>query len=194
MIEQIRGKLIQKPPAGAVIETGGVAFYIAVPLSTWERLGAIGTDTALLTYLHVREDTLQLYGFDNATEREVFLQLIGISGIGPKMGLSILSRFSPAVLAEIVQIQDVRRFQTIPGVGKRTAERLLVELKGKFGTSVKSNFDPSQSVSPVSEAIRALEVLGIPIAQADDAVRKAQKLVGSDATVEQLIKQALRNE
>lgn len=193
MIERIRGKLIAKPPAGAVIEVGGIAFAIAMPLTSWEKLGAIGTEATLMTYLHVREDILQLYGFDSVTEREVFLQLLAVNGVGPKMALAILSRFSPESLIEVIQAQDVRRFQTVPGVGKRTAERLMVELKGKFGAvGAGSGFEPSPLGSAVSEAIRALETLGIPLVQADEAVRKAQRTAGIDATVEQLVKQALK--
>jgi len=193
MIERIRGKLIAKPPAGAVIEVGGIAFAVAVPLTSWEKLGAIGSEATLMTYLHVREDILQLYGFDSVTEREVFLQLLAVNGVGPKMALAILSRFSPEALVEVVQAQDVRRFQTVPGVGKRTAERLMVELKGKFGSvGVGSGFEPSPLGSAVSEAIRALETLGIPLVQADEAVRRAQRTAGLDASVEQLVKQALK--
>ncbi len=193
MIERIRGKLIAKSPAGAVIEVGGIAFSMAIPLTTWERLGSVGSEATLMTYLHVREDILQLYGFDSIAERETFLQLIAVNGVGPKMGLAILSRFSPESLSDVIHNQDVRRFQTVPGVGKRTAERLMVELKGKFGTgSTSAGFDPSPLGSAISEAIRALETLGIPLVQADEAVRKAQKTIGSDAKVEELVKQALR--
>ncbi len=193
MIERIRGKLIAKTPANAVIEVGGIAFSVAIPLTTWEWLGAVGSEATLMTYLHVREDILQLYGFESVAAREMFLQLIAINGVGPKMGLAILSRFSPESLMEVVQNQDVRRFQTVPGVGKRTAERLMVELKGKFGaTGAGAGYEPSPIGSAVSEAIRALETLGIPLVQADEAVRKAQKTLGAEAPVAQLVKQALR--
>jgi len=194
MIERVRGKLLAKGPSSAVIEVGGISFSILIPLTTWERLGSIGSETMLFTYLHVREDILQLYGFDSTSSRETFLILIGVNGVGPKLGLAILSHLSPETLVDVVKNQDIRRFQAVPGVGKRTAERLIVELKGKFGAVGPGvGLDAEGQATPLSEAIRALETLGIPLAQADEAVRKAQRVLGEAVPVEELVRQALKS-
>lgn len=193
MIDRIRGRLLAKPPAGAVIDVGGVALALAVPLTTWERLGTVGSEAALFTHLHVREDLLQLYGFDAAADRETFLQLIAVNGVGPKMALAILSRFSGEALSGVVAEGDWRRLQTVPGVGRKTAERLMIELKDRLRvTSSVAGVTTGMKSSAAAEALRALETLGFPLAQADEAVRRAQKELGVEARTEEIVRRALK--
>jgi len=195
MIDRISGTLIGKPPANAIIDVGGIAFSIAIPLSTWERLPALGTPATLFTHLHVREDALTLFGFDSSLDRATFILLIGVNGVGPKLSLAILSRYDRDELSEVIAAGDLRRLQAVPGVGKKMAERLMVELKGRLGTPSGKGFGITGTTSvssSVSEAVQALESLGFTLQQADEAVRKARGAIGDTAPVEELIKRALK--
>lgn len=186
--------LIAKPPAAAVVEVGGIGFNVVVPLTTWEKLGPSGHETQLFTYLHVREDVLQLYGFDSTSDRDMFLTLIGVNGVGPKLALTLLSRFRSDELAEVVSSNDVRRLTAVQGVGKKTAERLIVELKDRVSGRGASTPVGGGGGAPslASEAVAALETLGYSLQQADAAVRKAKQGLGESATIEELIRQALK--
>ncbi len=193
MIDRISGKLIKKTVSGVVVDVGGVGFGLTVTLGTYEHIGKIGETVSLITYLHVREDILDLYGFASAQERDLFVSLLKISGVGPKLALAILSRFDPNALIRVVADQDVKMLTTVSGIGKRTAEKLLVDLKSRLKIKREDITDiPTGDASATTEAVRALEVLGFPISKADDAIRKARQTLGSDATVEDLVKLSLK--
>jgi len=195
MIDRINGTLVGKPPAGAVIDVGGVAFAIATPMTTWEKLPALGGRASLFTYLHVREEALALFGFHSSVDREAFILLIGVNGVGPKMALAILSRFDRDELGEVMTAGDARRLQAVPGVGKKTAERLMIELRDKLGApSLKGTAASGTTATggASTEAIRALETLGYTLQQADEAVRRARGALGETAPVEELVRRALR--
>ena len=193
MIDSVRGVCLRKSPTEVVVEVGSLGLSIAVPLSSYEKLGAVGKEVMLLTYLHVREDALELYGFSTIAERDLFVKLIGITGIGPKMGLAILSRFSPNELYGVVVDNDIKRLTTVKGIGRRTADRLMVELRNRIDRTLESVSVPTTGEPSASrEAISALEALGYTIQQADDAVRSALRKIGDDASVEDLVRMALK--
>ncbi|MDP8238112.1 MAG: Holliday junction branch migration protein RuvA [Candidatus Hatepunaea meridiana] len=194
MIDRIKGKCLSKSPAKVILEISGLGLSLAVPLSTYEKIGAVGSELMLFTYLYVREDTLDLYGFSTVDERDLFVQLIAVSGIGPKMALAIQSRFTPNELFRVVSDGDSRRLTSVKGIGPKTAERLMLELKGRLERGIRdAEFEPvTGQLSPVGEAVQALEALGFTIKQADDAVRKARKKVGDDTLVEELVRMALK--
>jgi len=136
MIGRLSGVIAEKTPPQVVIDVAGVGYEVDVPMSTFFNLGALGDRAVLLTHLVVREDAHQLFGFLTQEERGTFRQLIKISGIGPKMALGLLSGLSVAELAQAVSRQEVGRLTKVPGIGKKTAERLLLELKGKLGADL----------------------------------------------------------
>lgn len=193
MIDRLTGKLIAKSPTSAVIDCGGVGFAVMIPVSCSEKLPAPGAVVTLMTYLHVREAILELYGFLNEEDRELFITLLSVKDIGPKKALAILSRFSPLQLAEVVANNDTRRLSTVPGIGKGKSEKIILELRGKLKIRSDSPLSAGGIPSTLVEAIRALEILGVPTGQAENAVRTAQKQLGEDSGVEELIKQALRS-
>lgn len=193
MIDHITGILLKKTVTDAIIKVGGIGFAVSIPVSTSEQLTAVGSEVTLVTYLYVREDQLALYGFHTFDERDLFVQLLGISGVGPKMGLAILSRFDPYSLSEAIASGESRRLTTVPGIGKKKAERLMLELRDKLG--IKAATMQGGTVGQTSafmEAVRALEALGFTLSQAEDNVRSAQQSLGEDTTVEMLVKQALK--
>lgn len=136
MIGKLSGTLLEKSPPQVLIDCGGVGYEVDVPMSTFYGLPHLGEKVALLTHFVVREDAQLLYGFATATEREAFRQLIKVSGVGPRMALSLLSGMSVAELAQAVTAQEPGRLVKVPGIGKKTAERLLLELKGKLGADL----------------------------------------------------------
>ncbi|MBO0721701.1 MAG: Holliday junction branch migration protein RuvA, partial [Blastocatellia bacterium] len=142
MIAQITGKLIQKLPTSVIVEaSGGVGYELTVPLSTFYVLGDVGNNVSLRVYTYVREDALLLYGFQTEREKKLFLLLIGVSGIGPKLAITALSGLSAEELIHAIRMGDLPRLVAIPGVGKKTAERILVELKDKVTALASSEFD-----------------------------------------------------
>ncbi|MBN1761376.1 MAG: Holliday junction branch migration protein RuvA, partial [Chitinispirillaceae bacterium] len=141
MIEYIRGILAEKEPGHVTVEAHGVGYGASIPLSTYERLPATGTEVRLLTHYHVREDGHKLFGFFSAEERMIFRQLISVSKIGPKVALNVLSGVSVQDLVASVNRSDPTRLQKISGVGAKTAQRLVMELKGKLGISPELSVD-----------------------------------------------------
>jgi Holliday junction DNA helicase RuvA len=132
MIAYLKGTLLKKAPNQVIIDTGGVGYSAAIPVSTFLKLGAEGTTVALFIHTHLSDDALALYGFGSLEERDMFLKLIGISGIGPKLAMNILSGIAPEELAEAVRRTDVARITLVPGIGKKTALRIAMELQDKL--------------------------------------------------------------
>lgn len=196
MIAFLRGTLGDKQPNRLIVDVGGVGYDVAVPLSTFYTLGAVGTAVALHVHTHVREDILALYGFASAIELQIFERLIGISGIGPKLALAVLSGIEVADLVRAVQQGDVVRLTAIPGVGKKTAERIGLELKGKLPAQLAAEVAAAQAAAGDAGGLRgdllsALLNLGYHRPAAEKAVDAALARV-EPKTFEAVLKQALR--
>lgn len=201
MITRITGQLVAATPLSAVIETGGLAYEVHIPVTTAERLPAVGTQARLHTLVVYREDSQTLYGFATEEERDFFRMLIEkVSGVGPKMALSVLSKLSLPVLRGAIAAGDVGLLAKCPGIGKKTAERLVIELRDKLGAptsapgAVPGDVAGEPSVSAdnqVNDAVLALVALGYKAADADKAVRQAWVALGTKASTEALIKRAL---
>jgi holliday junction DNA helicase RuvA len=195
VIAQLRGRILDKQPNRIVVDVNGVGYEVAVPLSTFYGLGDAGTEIALRIRTYVREDTLALYGFATRLEHGLFDRLISVSGIGPKVALAVLSGIEPKELVRAIQSGDLARLTAIPGVGKKTAERIVVDLKDRLPRMTDDGEEVSSS-SPGSPAIQedvlsALVNLGYHRPLAEKAVASALKVV-SDRDFERTLKQALR--
>ena len=186
MIGRIKGTLLEKNPPHILVDCNGVGYDIDVPMSTLYQLPEIGASITLLTHHLVREDAQQLFGFASENERETFRTLIKISGVGARTALTILSGMSVSDIALAVSMQDSSRLMTVPGIGKKTAERLLLELKGKFGTDLQSATGTTNSAS--SEILQALIALGYSDKEAVSAIKQ----VPNDASVSDGIRLALK--
>lgn len=214
MIVSLSGILIEAAIFRAVIECAGVGYEVNIPVSTAEKLPRIGEKVRLFTLQTFREDGQSLYGFHSAEERDFFKMLIEkVSGIGPGIALKIFSRLSLPVLRDAIRRSDVALLSQCPGIGKKTAERLVVELRDKValvggsatGTAKKSGNSPSAidtgtpfaesgaDESAQADAVAALMALGFKLADADKAVRAAVAKAGADAPVEKLVRLALGN-
>lgn len=187
MIGRLRGLLAEKNPPQILIDIGGVGYTVDVPMSTYYHLPELGQEVTLLTHFIVREDAQILYGFLNATERETFRLLIKVTGIGPRTGLSILSGLSVDDLAQAVATQEVARLVKAPGIGKKTAERLLLELKGKMGEDLGIQSSAPQN-SAQNDIMQALLALGY----SEKDAKTTLKQLPADISVTDGIKQALR--
>lgn len=187
MIGRIQGTLIANNPPRVIVDCHGVGYEIDVPMSTLYQMPSIGQTVTLLTHFVVREDAQQLFGFATEQERESFRALIKISGVGARTALSLLSGMSVQELAQAVTLQESARLTKVPGIGKKTAERLLLELKGKLGAdigSVSSQAEPDSQV----EILQALTALGY----SDKEAQTALKHVPSDTSVSDGIRLALK--
>ena len=198
MIASLHGTLVRKSPTEIVIDVQGVGYGVSIPLSTFEVLGDLNTQVSLFTYLHVREDALQLFGFVSEEERNLFKLLISVTGIGPKMGQSILSGISGAELRNAIIQGNSAMLTSVPGVGRKLAERLVLELRDKIGkVSPGSSLLAASTEAQTqirSEALLALTSLGYNRAAAERAIRQAIKDNSSvEASIELLIKAALRH-
>jgi len=169
MIAHLRGRLIEKEPARVVIDTNGVGYEVYVPLSTFTAMPDIGVEVALDIHTHVREDIIALYGFSSRQERRVFERLITISGIGPKLAVTILSGGSIEGLVGAIRKGDLARLTAIPGVGKKTAERIVIELRDKLKDFAEG---PAKSTVEM-DVLSALENLGYPHPIAEAAMNRA---------------------
>lgn len=183
MIGSLRGRLILKRPDNIIIETGGVGYQVMVPVNLLSSLPEVGEEVFLHIHTHVREDSLQLYGFPSEEEKRIFTTLLGITGIGPKMALNILSGFTARDFLKAIDSEDVALLCRVPGLGKKTAHRLILELREKLVTrEVKDRvFD---------DTLSALINLGYKRSEAMDALERAYK--GGHTRVEDLLKEALR--
>ncbi len=197
MISHIRGTLVRKQPLLVIVDVGGLGYSINIPLSTFEKLPDKDSSVELFTHLHVREDEMSLYGFSTEDERKMFRLLIAISGIGPKVAIGILSGTGIPQLRKAVTEGDVDRLTTIKGIGKKTAQRLIVELRDKLGAPedgdewLRSVIEEPEVEENLLSAAYALETLGYSSKQAFAAAKNSLKTLGKDAEPEQLIKEAL---
>lgn len=195
MIGQLRGRLVDKEPNRLVVDVNGVGYELHVPLSTFYDLGETGTDVALRVHTHVREDTLSLFGFATKLELDVFERLIAISGVGPRLALTVLSGIEPPDLVRAVRQGDVARLTRIPGVGKKTGERIVLELKDRLPPEIEQAGEedtapPAGSSADRADVLSALLNLGYHRPLAERAVDAALGS-GSDS-FEQTLRQALR--
>jgi Holliday junction DNA helicase RuvA len=195
--ESIHGRLLRRDPACAVVEAGGIGYRVLVPLSTYDALPPAGEPVTLLLYLVVREDEWRLYGFGRAEERATFQALLRVSGVGPALALSLLSGFRPAEFQAAVANADVRALTRVKGVGRKTAERIVVELRdvwpkggGAAGAALPGG--QGEAAGPVEDAIRALEALGMDPAEARRRVTKHAEATKGEPKVSTLVRQALR--
>lgn len=200
MIAQLTGKLLQKHPTAVVIDVLGVGYEVTIPLSTYYEIGEVGSTVSLLTYTYVREDTLQLYGFRTAREKDLFLRLISVSGVGPKLAITILSGLSVDQLIPAIRTNDVARLMAIPGVGRKTAERLIVELRDKLvalsNDEAEAAYRQMTAIEAADEEVKrdvisALMNLGYPRPLAERAVTAALESE-TDHSTEWILKQALK--
>ncbi len=187
MITSVRGSLEKVGPAWAEIALGGVTVRVNVPPSEVERLGGLGDQVRLFTSLQVREDSLALYGFLTEEARQAFEALLGVNGIGPKLALSVLSALTPDELASAVASEDADAFKGIPGVGKKTASRIILELKGKLG----KDWTVEPAVAGQGEVIEALTALGYTLSEAREAVSNLP--AAAPMTLEEKVRLALQH-
>ena len=198
MITFLHGKLVESLPTQVIVDVNGVGYEALIPLSSYDKLPAPGHEVKLLTHLVVREDAHTLYGFMSGAERDLFRLLINtVSGIGPKIALNVLSGISVTAFRGAVASGDIKALSQVSGVGKKTAERIVVELKDKIGAAGAWEAASAQrALSPedqkVNDAVLALMALGFKQAEAHDAVRKVQTSLGAQATVEDLVRACLK--
>lgn len=198
MISYIRGELIAIEEEKVVLDVNGVGFGIFMPGQSMNLLPPIGEEVKLHTYMNVREDAMQLFGFLTRDDLKVFKLVIGVSGIGPKGGLSILSHLSPDELRFAVMSHDVKAISGVPGIGKKTAEKLIIELKDKLniedvlerGSDAPDSATAHTTNQVQAEAVQALVALGYGSAEALKAVKKVD--ADEDTTVEEILKQSLK--
>src|SRR2546428_6542876 len=203
MIAFLSGTVLSKQATTAIIEVGGVGYEVAIPLSTFYELGDVGTAAQLRIYTHVREDTLQLYGFKTTRERQLFLHLISVNGVGPGLAIKLLSGMSADELVASIRTNNLARLVSVPGVGRRTAERLVVDLRDKISAlstpAMEQEFaakGPAGARMPEDamrdDAISALANLGYQKSAAEKAVKTAID-EGGDLSVELVLRRSLRS-
>jgi Holliday junction DNA helicase RuvA len=195
MIARLRGTLVDKSPSRIVVDVGGVGYDVQIPLSTFYPLGDPGSDVVLRVHTHVREDALALYGFATLLEHDLFERLISINGVGPKLALAVLSGIEPTELIRAVRAQDVARLTKIPGVGKKTAERIGLEMKDRLPVAA-ATVEPEQTAPAADDQLRsdvlsALLNLGYQPAAAEKALGRVTT-GAPDATFEQSLRAALK--
>ena len=198
MISFLHGQLIEALPTQVTVDVHGIGYEILIPLSSFDKLPSAGGEVRLLTQLVVREDAHTLYGFATAAERDLFRLLVNsVSGIGPKTALNILSGMNPVAFRGAVANGDVKSLSQISGVGKKTAERIVVELRDKIGAAgawEASSAARSLSTADqkITDAVLALMALGFKQVDAHDTVRAAQAVMGAEASTEELVRAALK--
>src|SRR3954454_3779427 len=188
MIARLRGKAVASTPEGLVLDVNGVGYLVAATPSAVRN--ANGADEVVVeTYLHVREDAMQLYGFADRAERELFTQLLTVNGIGPKVALAIVSGSPPAELRRAIVLEDAARFQAIPGIGKKTAERIVLELKEKMGDAPVP-ISSAGGTQPHLVARDALVELGYSVGEAEQALAAVDPALSPEERVRQALKAA----
>jgi holliday junction DNA helicase RuvA len=200
MIAFLSGKLLAKHPGTVILDVQGVGYEVAIPLSTFYELGEVEADVQLHIYTHVREDALQLFGFRTRRERELFMQLISVSGVGAKMAIAMLSAMSTDEIILAIRTENLAKLTAIPGVGRKTAERLVIELRDKVmkmlapetETAALSDAREKQEVDLVyDDALSALLNLGYQRSAAEKALKSAVN-EGSELTVQKLLRRSLQ--
>jgi len=192
MIGSVRGRIASKTPPQLTVDVGGIGYELEAPMSTFFLLPAVGEEVRLLTHLVVREDAHILYAFATENQRRLFRSLIKVSGVGPKIALALLSGISVEAFALCVQNQDIAALTRVPGIGRKTAERLVVEMKDRLGPTADSQFTvaaSAQPANPEAEAFGALVALGYRPAEATRLLKAAGP--GTHST-EELIRRALQ--
>lgn len=198
MIAHLSGKLLEKNATHVIVDVAGVGYEVNIPLSTFYELGEEGDDVVLRIYTHVREDALQLFGFNTPRERDLYLKIISVQGIGPKLGITVLSGIGVDELVKAVKGNDLARLTSIPGIGRKTAERLVIDLRDKIGElAVDGSGSKTASASAVSgdetfdDALSALINLGYQRNVAEKALSTAKSDV-TEPTVQKLLRRALQ--
>ena len=200
MIAQLSGTLIHKQPNTVIIDVGGVGYEATIPVSTFYELGEPGTQVSLRIHTHVREDIIQLFGFWTSREKELFSKLTSVSGVGPKLAITMLSGMPAPELIQAITSNDLVRLTAIPGVGRKTAERVVVELRDKLGALLAAEREAEPMLSrdqaasgPVirDDTVAALMALGYPKPMAERAVSDAIREEG-DRTIEAVLKRSLK--
>jgi holliday junction DNA helicase RuvA len=196
MIAHLSGKLLSKQPNQVIVDVNGVGYEVNIPVSTFYEVGEIGASVQLQIYTHVREDTLALFGFKTEKEKLVFEYLTSISGVGPKLGITILSGMPVDELVLAIRQSNLARLTSIPGVGKKTAERLVVELRDKLLKLQAAALEPASWVAPISQqqedVISALVNLGYSKPLAEKAVQRVITDADGEPAFEELLRKALR--
>jgi holliday junction DNA helicase RuvA len=194
VIAHLRGRILDKQPNRIIVDVNGVGYDVAVPLSTFYGLGTPGAEVTLRIHTHVREDALALYGFATTLELDLFDRLISVSGIGPKLALAVLSGIEPSELVRAIERGDLARLTAIPGVGKKTSERLVLELKDRLPRPQVAAATGDAAEPPVmrDDLISALLNLGYHRPLAEKSVDAALAALGRDAGFERTLKHALR--
>jgi holliday junction DNA helicase RuvA len=200
MIALLRGTLVDKAPNRLIVDVAGVGYDVQVPLSTFYVLGESGTPVSLRIHTHVREDAIALFGFATPLELDLFERLIAISGIGPKLALSVLSGIETSELIRAIRLQDVARLTAIPGIGKKTAERIGLEMKDRLPAALQSAGTVSQTLSPRDQVrddlISALVNLGYQRASAEkalDATLQQSAEVGFEAALKETLRRLMKS-
>jgi len=195
MIAHLTGKLLEKHANAAIIDVGGVGYDVTIPLSTFYELGEPGSDVGLRIHTHVREDAIQLFGFKSSRERDLFLRLLSVQGVGPKLAITMLSGMSADEMVLAIRKEDLARLTGIPGVGRKTAERLVIELRDKVsdigGSDSKTASEQLPSEGVFDDALSALINLGYQRAAAEKALNQAAK-EGTEITVQKLLRRGLQ--
>jgi Holliday junction DNA helicase RuvA len=202
MIAHLSGTLLSKQATSVILDVAGVGYEVTIPLSTFYDLEDAGSKVQLRIYTHVREDALQLYGFKSARERELFLRLISVSGIGPKLGITLLSGMSADEIIASIRTNNLARLTLVPGIGRKTAERLVIELRDKVASLSAEDLEedsgttPSTVTTPTEDSVRsdalsALQNLGYQRGPAEKAVTAAIA-EGGDLSVESVLRNSLR--
>jgi holliday junction DNA helicase RuvA len=204
MIAYLSGKLLEKQATSVIVDVGGVGYEVTIPLSTFYELGEEGSDVSLRIYTHVREDALQLFGFKTERERQLYLKLISVQGIGAKSGISMLSGMSADEIVTAIRTDNLARLTSIPGVGRKTAERLVIELRDKLneftaqsaleraaagGAAAPGAQQPADAV--MDDALSALINLGYQRSAAEKALNQAMK-EGTEMSVQKLLRKSLQ--
>jgi Holliday junction DNA helicase RuvA len=194
MIASVAGKVASRRPDHVVIDCGGVGYRLSVSSQTLERVPGAGKDASLLTHLILRDDGINLYGFASEAERELFLRLISVAGVGPKMALAALSGSTPAEIRKAIAAGDAKRFQVVPGIGRKTAERVIVELR----EAIAGELAVEPSAAPAGDDARTLAreglvALGYEPVEAEEMLDASIAAAGADAPPETLIQSALRS-
>lgn len=193
MISYVRGVLDHKEPNSVIVDVSGIGYEVFIPLSTYEELPAVGGQVKLHTYHYVRDDAMHLYGFLSFEEKEVFELVLSISGVGTKVALSILSFMSADEFRRAVAQSDTKTLTKIPGIGKKSAERMVLELRDKIGKfHIDEQIVKLLEAKPANDAVAALVSLEVSQSAAEYAVYRAERVLGKEARIEEIVAQALK--